>query len=84
MPCNSIEIDKYPFFLRKDIAPKLLWVRSFAEIYNPKLGIEIINGLLEKGIKASLTMVGPEKDGSLKECKKKAEANSWSGTVMKV
>jgi glycosyltransferase involved in cell wall biosynthesis len=70
---NSIEIDKYPFFLRKDLAPKLLWVRSFAEIYNPMLGIEIIRRLLENGINATLTMVGPEKDGSLKKCKMEAE-----------
>jgi glycosyltransferase involved in cell wall biosynthesis len=73
---NSIEIDQYSFSLRKDITPKLLWVRSFAEIYNPMLGVEIIRGLLEKCVKASLTMVGPEKDGALKECRKETEESN--------
>jgi glycosyltransferase involved in cell wall biosynthesis len=70
---NSIEIDKYSFFLRKEIAPKLLWVRSFAEIYNPMLAIAIVKNLLDEGVKVSLTMVGPEKDGSLEACKKETE-----------
>ncbi len=39
---NTIEMKKYHFELRKNIKPKLLWVRSFAELYNPLLAIEII------------------------------------------
>ncbi len=70
---NSIQIDKYPFLLRKEISPKLLWVRSFTEIYNPLLAIETLKGLIERGIMASLTMVGPEKDGSLEKCRFEVE-----------
>lgn len=66
---NSVEIENYPFLLRKEIQPRLLWVRSFAEIYNPLLAIEVLKKLTDKGVKASLTMVGPEKDGSLEKCK---------------
>ena len=66
---NSIEIEKYSFSLRKVLSPKLLWVRSFAEIYNPLLAIEIVKKLHDLGVNATLTMVGPDKDGSLEKCK---------------
>ena len=70
---NTIEIDNYPFFERKNIKAKLLWVRSFSEIYNPLLAIKIVEKLLDKNITVKLCMIGPEKDGSLAICKELAE-----------
>ena len=70
---NSIDIEKYPFSERTIETPKLLWVRSFSKIYNPKLAISIFAIVKEKYPEAELCMVGPEKDGSLLECKKLAE-----------
>lgn len=65
---NFIDIENYPFKVRKVRSPiKLLWVRSFHRIYNPKLGIDIVEDLLNKGIIVELSMVGPEKDGSMRE-----------------
>lgn len=69
---NNIQIVEYPFKLRKSVTPKLLWVRSFSEIYNPLLALEIVEILQKKGVGVSLTMVGPDKDGSLQHCKKLA------------
>lgn len=69
---NTIEIENYPFQHRQTVTPKLLWVRSFSEIYNPSLALEIVKILKKKGIDASLCMVGPDKDGSLQACKKMA------------
>ncbi|TNJ45748.1 glycosyltransferase family 4 protein [Tamlana fucoidanivorans] len=66
---NTIEIENYPFKPRLYKKIKLLWVRSFSKIYNPKLGIDILKLLLESGMEADLCMVGPEGDGSLKETK---------------
>ncbi|PVW16476.1 glycosyltransferase family 4 protein [Marixanthomonas spongiae] len=67
---NTIEVEQYPFLLRKELTPKLLWVRSFSKIYNPMLALQLLEALLEKGYThAELCMIGPEKDGSLKECK---------------
>jgi glycosyltransferase involved in cell wall biosynthesis len=66
---NFIEIENYPFLERSVLEPKLLWVRSFAEIYNPQMAIRVLHLLKEKYPKASLTMVGPEKDGSLERSK---------------
>lgn len=67
---NSLEINDYKFTQRKSILPKLLWVRSFSEIYNPLLALEIVEMLKKNGIDVSLCMVGPDKDGSLQRCKK--------------
>ncbi|AFL81715.1 glycosyltransferase [Aequorivita sublithincola DSM 14238] len=66
---NTIAIVDYPFQPRERLKPKLLWVRSFSEIYNPLLALEILEILKLKGIDSSLCMVGPDKDGSLQRCK---------------
>lgn len=67
---NTIELDNYPFKLRENLEPKLLWVRSFAKIYNPKMAVDVLHNLKEEYPNATLCMVGPEKDGSLEETKK--------------
>ena len=69
---NTIEIANYPFQLKEEIKVKLLWVRSFAELYNPMLAIEIVEKLLKNDIEVALCMVGPEKDGTLQKCKDRA------------
>lgn len=74
---NVIEINKYPF-LRKSLKPKLLWVRSFSEIYNPLLALKVLENLLVEYPDATLCMVGPDKDGSLGTCKKYAQKNNLS------
>lgn len=70
---NTIEIKNYSFLLRKRLKPNLLWVRSFSELYNPKMALSILERLIKEGYQASLCMIGPEKDGSLKECKQIAK-----------
>ncbi len=70
---NSICIDDYPFLLRKELTPNLLWVRSFAEIYNPMLAVKLVKKLREIGIDVTLSMVGPDKDGSLERCMTEAK-----------
>lgn len=67
---NTIEIEKYSFLLRNNIQTKLLWVRSFSEIYNPMLALYVVEGLLKNGhTNTELCMVGPDKDGSMETCK---------------
>jgi len=70
---NSINLQAYPFLLRNAVLPRLLWVRSFHAIYNPTLAIKIVHALAASYSNISLTMVGPDKDGSLEECKKLAD-----------
>ncbi|MGA9589046.1 MAG: glycosyltransferase family 1 protein, partial [Salegentibacter sp.] len=66
---NSIEIENYPFKKREEFRPRLLWVRRFQKRYNPMLALKVLLLLKEKYPEASLCMVGPDKDGSLKACK---------------
>lgn len=70
---NSIELDKYPFKTKKCDFPKLLWVRSFSEIYNPQLAVKVLKCLKVSFPNAELCMVGPDSDGSLSEVKKLSE-----------
>lgn len=70
---NFIELENYPFKERRTIKPKLLWVRSFDEIYNPQMAIFVLKRLKEKYPNASLSMVGPDKDGSQENCRKLAK-----------
>lgn len=65
---NNINIDAYPYRHRTSCSPRLLWVRSFHNIYNPLLAIRILHKLLQTYPSASLTMVGPDKDGSFERC----------------
>jgi glycosyltransferase involved in cell wall biosynthesis len=62
---NSIQLDKYVFKKRENLKSNLLWVRSFAKIYNPKMAVDVLVQLQKNYSDATLTMVGPEKDGSL-------------------
>lgn len=70
---NSIATAHYPFKLRDSLSARLLWVRSFAEIYNPLLALQVVEELLKRNVEVSLCMVGPDKDGSLQACKQVAQ-----------
>lgn len=63
---NAIKLVDYPISKKTFEVPKLLWVRSFSEIYNPKLAITVLKSLQNKFPEAELCMVGPDSDGSLK------------------
>lgn len=71
---NSIEIQKYPYKQREKIAPNLLWVRAFATIYNPEMAVKVLFELRKTYPNATLTMVGPDKDGSLLRTKAFADS----------
>ncbi len=66
---NTIEIDKYPFLERKCNEPKLLWVRSFSSLYNPKLAIKVLSEIQKEFPKSQLCMVGPNTENLMEECK---------------
>ncbi|MCF7568977.1 glycosyltransferase family 4 protein [Sabulilitoribacter arenilitoris] len=70
---NSIKIENYSFEKRNFNKVKLLWVRSFSEIYNPLLAVKIVKSLKDENVEAELCMVGPDNDGSLEEVKNYAK-----------
>ena len=70
---NTIILKNYEFIERDFKSINLLWVRSFSEIYNPKLAIKVFKKLKENNINSTLCMVGPDSDGSLIKVKKFAK-----------
>lgn len=73
---NTIEIKNYSFKIRKPVVPKILWVRSFVDIYNPLLAVDVLVILNKLYPNAELCMVGPDKDGSFEKTKQYAIQNN--------
>lgn len=71
---NAITLSDYIFTPRTFFAPNLLWVRAFDQIYNPQMAVTVFSLLQQKYPKATLTMVGPDKDSSLQDTKNYADA----------
>jgi len=69
---NVLELNNYKFKKRESFSPHLLYVRAFDKIYNPQMAVYVLSELLKKHPSAKLCMVGPDKDGSLQECKELA------------
>lgn len=67
---NILDVKNYKLKKRAVISPKLLYVRAFAAIYNPKMAIHVLFELKKKYPLATLCMVGPDRDGSLAGVKK--------------
>lgn len=65
---NFIPIENYPFFLRRQVRPRLLWVRAFDATYNPQMAIRVLQQVAAVYPEAELCMVGPDKDGSQSTC----------------
>lgn len=78
---NFIDIQMYPFKHRDRVRPRLLWVRSFHQTYNPCLAIEVLRLLVQKYSDAQLCMIGPEKDDSLKIAKEMVVTNGLQAHV---
>ncbi len=66
---NVIPIENYNYKERKNLKPNLLYVRAFAEIYNPKMAIHVLDKIKNTHPEAKLCMIGPDRDGTLKSVK---------------
>lgn len=66
---NTIEIQNYTIITKNFEGPKLLWVRSFSTIYNPKMAIKVVAELKKNYPDAVLCMVGPDKENLVNDCK---------------
>lgn len=60
---NLLELEQYSFKKRTVIRPRLLWVRAFTDIYNPKMAIAVAELLQKTYPETTLCMVGPDKGG---------------------
>lgn len=69
---NALQLESYPFRLRQHPQPQLVWVRAFHRIYNPEMATSVVAQLAADIPRVCLTMVGPNKDGSLARTRKRA------------
>lgn len=58
---NVLQIENYKFRLRSEIAPRLIWMRSFHPIYNPQLAVKAFAEVQRLYPQASLVMAGIDK-----------------------
>ena len=69
---NPLDVRGYPYRMRENPKPRLVWMRAFDETYNPSLAPRVLAELKSDYPDVSLTMIGPDKgDGSLgrtREC----------------
>jgi len=69
---NAITIEDYTATEKTYTLIQLFWLRSFSDIYNPKMAVEVLKELKVLGFNAQLCMVGPDA-GSMSEIKQLAE-----------
>ena len=62
---NNVVLTDFPYLHRDAIAPKLIWVRAMAEIYNPLMALLVLKNIQNVYPNATLTMVGPDKEEML-------------------
>ncbi len=77
---NPIEISRYEFRLREQAQPKLVWLRSFHQIYNPQLAVKVAAELRDEFPALSLTMIGPDKDDGSRQQTELAAKTLFSPT----
>jgi glycosyltransferase involved in cell wall biosynthesis len=58
---NGIDLSRYPYRHRPQAAPRLLWMRTFHEIYNPQMAVETLAQVRQEIPACTLTMAGQEK-----------------------
>lgn len=68
---NVIDLTCYAFVERPRVRPRLLWMRSFQELYNPMMALRVLARVKERYPDATLTMAGQDK-GMLAEVREQA------------
>ncbi len=77
---NVINIENYPFRLRRELRPHLLWMRTFHPHYCPEMAIEVIGQLRKSMPEIRLTMAGQDA-GNLEYIQALVKKNGLGGCV---
>lgn len=62
---NPVDLEAHQYKQRYTLKPTLIWLRTFHRIYDPGLAVQVLAKITSKIPEARLTMIGPDKDGSL-------------------
>lgn len=70
---NPIDVSAYAYRARPTAVPRLVWLRTFADLYNPVMAVEALARVSERLPEASLAMIGKDSgDGSLAQARRAA------------
>ena len=58
---NVLDLQRYDFVPRRPRQPRLLWMRTFQELYDPATAVRGLAALRRQGVDARLTMAGQDK-----------------------
>lgn len=65
---NPIKIIRYPFKQKSLLRPRIIWMRTFHDIYNPQMAIEVAALLIRRFPDFKMVMAGADR-GLLSACK---------------
>jgi glycosyltransferase involved in cell wall biosynthesis len=77
---NVIDLSVYPYRHRREVGPRLFWMRSFHSIYNPSMAVRAMARLRSMMPGASLVMAGMDK-GLQSSVEQLAEKLDLNGSV---
>lgn len=77
---NTLDLERYPFCERLVLRPRLIWMRSFHEIYDPEMAIDVLAKVRKRFPEATLVMAGRDK-GLLQTVISRADALGLSDAV---
>lgn len=63
---NPLYLERYPFRAPDRPRPRLVWLRSFHDIYNPVLAVDVVGRLVGRHGDVRLDMVGPVADAEVR------------------
>ncbi|MDF1524458.1 MAG: glycosyltransferase family 4 protein, partial [Trueperaceae bacterium] len=79
---NPIDVSLYTYRQRVTAAPRLVWLRTFEELYNPVMAVEVLARVAQRYPDASLVMVGKDVgDGTLERARRTAVDLGVAGRV---
>lgn len=70
---NAIDLQQFPFKENASGGQRIIWLRSFIELYNPQLAIKAFKLVKDRFPEAEMTMAGPADENSLQHCKNLAK-----------
>lgn len=70
---NPLDLGVYQYRRRDNPRPRMIWLRTFHLIYDPLSAVQVLSHVASKFPDAHLTMIGPDKDGSLAKVREEAK-----------
>ena len=69
---NVLPLTEYPYLKKKEIRPRLIWMRAFEEVYHPMMAVRVAAGMKKKYPSFAMVMAGTDL-GLLEAVKKKVD-----------